>query len=81
MLELNSDIEIQISGHTDNVGDDDSNLILSKNRAKAVVDWLVEKGILQDRMSFIGYGETKPIVDNSNAANRAKNRRTELTIK
>ena len=81
MLELNSEIEIEISGHTDNVGDDESNIILSKNRAKAVVDWLVEKGIPQSRMSFIGYGETKPIVDNSNAVNRSKNRRTELTIK
>jgi outer membrane protein OmpA-like peptidoglycan-associated protein/Tol biopolymer transport system component len=81
MLELNSEIEIEISGHTDNIGDDESNIILSKNRAKAVVDWLVEKGIPQSRMSFIGYGETKPIVDNSNAVNRSKNRRTELTIK
>ena len=81
MLELNSKIEIEISGHTDNVGDDQSNLILSKNRAKAVVDWLVKKGINQSRMSFTGYGENKPIVDNSKAANRAKNRRTELTIK
>ena len=81
MLELNSKIEIEISGHTDNVGDDQSNLILSKNRAKAVVDWLVKKGINQSRMSFTGYGENKPIVDNSSPINRAKNRRTELTIK
>ncbi len=81
MLEHNIDIEIEISGHTDNVGNDESNLILSKNRAKAVVDWLAKKGISESRMSFIGHGENKPIVDNSNANNRAKNRRTELTIK
>ena len=81
MLTLNKEINIEISGHTDNVGDSKSNILLSENRAKAVVNWLVEKGVDSSRMSFKGFGETQPIVDNSSAENRAKNRRTELTIK
>lgn len=81
MLELNNEIEIEISGHTDDVGNKDSNLILSQNRAKAVVDWLISKGVDPNRMTFKGFGESQPIVDNSTTENRAKNRRTELTIK
>ena len=81
MLSINKDIEIEISGHTDNVGNVEDNLILSKNRARSVVDWLINKGISEDRMTFMGYGESKPIVDNSSDQNKAKNRRTELTIK
>ena len=81
MLTLNKEIEIEISGHTDNVGDTKSNILLSENRAKTVVNWLVEKGIDFNRLTFKGYGESKPIVDNSSVENRAKNRRTELTIK
>jgi len=81
MLSINKTIEIEISGHTDNVGNVEDNLILSKNRARAVVDWLISKGISEDRMTFMGYGESKPIVDNSSDENKAKNRRTELTIK
>ena len=81
MLTLNKEINIEISGHTDNIGDSQSNILLSENRAKAVVNWLVEKGVDSSRMSFKGFGETQPIVDNSSNENRAKNRRTELTIK
>lgn len=81
MLNLNPEVTIEISGHTDDVGDDNSNLILSENRAKSVVDWLFEKGIDPIRMTYKGFGETQPIVENSNEENRAKNRRTELTIK
>ena len=81
MLDLNKDIKVEISGHTDSDGNDQDNMVLSENRAQAVVDWLVEKGISSSRLSFKGYGETKPIVDNSSKENKAKNRRTELTIK
>ena len=45
MLDLNKDIEVEISGHTDSDGNDQDNMVLSENRAQAVVDWLVEKGI------------------------------------
>ena len=57
MLTLNKEINIEISGHTDNVGDSKSNILLSENRAKAVVNWLVEKGVDSSRMSFKGFGE------------------------
>ena len=59
MLDLNKDIEVEISGHTDSDGNDQDNMVLSENRAQTVVDWLVEKGISSSRLSFKGYGETK----------------------
>ena len=80
LLQFNPDLKIQISGHTDSDGNDDSNLELSINRAKSVVNWLIENNIDKDRLSFKGYGETKPIEENNSIMNKAKNRRTELTI-
>jgi outer membrane protein OmpA-like peptidoglycan-associated protein len=72
--------KLEITGHTDNAGDDASNLILSKNRAEAVKNYLVSKGI--DAMRFVinYFGETKPIADNSTAEGRAKNRRVEMKV-
>ena len=81
MLTKNPDIKIEIGGHTDNDGKDEYNLELSENRAKSVVGWLVNKGIDANRLSYKGYGEKYPIVENSSAENKAKNRRTEVTIK
>jgi len=81
MLESNKEIQIEISGHTDSDGDDDDNMQLSENRARSVVDWLVNKGISSSRLSYKGFGESRPIVENSSKENKAKNRRTELTIK
>jgi outer membrane protein OmpA-like peptidoglycan-associated protein/Tol biopolymer transport system component len=80
LLQFNPHLKIQISGHTDSDGDDNFNLELSINRAKSVVNWLIENNIDQNRLSFKGYGETKPIEENNSIANKAKNRRTELTI-
>ena len=80
LMQINPDLKIQISGHTDSDGDDDFNLELSVNRAKSVVNWLIENNIDQNRLSFKGYGETRPIEENNSIANKAKNRRTELTI-
>ena len=80
-LNNNSNLSIEISGHTDSDGDKDDNQILSENRAKAVVNWLVDKGIAQNRMTFKGHGESKPLLPNSSDQNKAKNRRTELTIR
>lgn len=80
LMQINPDLKIQISGHTDSDGDDDFNLELSINRAKSVVNWLIENNIDQNRLSFKGYGETRPIEENNSIANKAKNRRTELTI-
>jgi outer membrane protein OmpA-like peptidoglycan-associated protein/Tol biopolymer transport system component len=80
LLQLNPKMKIQISGHTDSDGVDDFNLELSINRAKSVVNWLIDNNIDQDRLSFKGYGETKPIEENNSIINKSKNRRTELTI-
>lgn len=79
-LEKNATVNIELGGHTDNVGNAKSNLILSNNRAKAVHDYLVEKGIAKERLSTIGYGDTKPISNNETEEGRAENRRTEFKI-
>lgn len=72
--------KLEISGHTDNAGDDESNLILSKKRAEAVKNYLVSKGIDATRFVINYYGETKPIADNSTTEGRAKNRRVEMKV-
>jgi outer membrane protein OmpA-like peptidoglycan-associated protein len=76
----NMHIKIQISGHTDSDGNDDHNLKLSDARAKAVVDYLLKKGITADRLKYKGYGETKPVVANDTPENKHLNRRTEFEI-
>jgi len=81
LLTINPSINVEIAGHTDSDGDEKDNLILSTNRAKSVVDWLLSRGISMDRLTYKGYGEQQPIFENTNQANKAKNRRTELTIK
>lgn len=70
-----------ISGHTDNVGPDENNQALSENRAKACKDFLASKGIDPDRMTYVGYGETRPRADNTNAAGRRLNRRVEFDLR
>jgi OmpA-OmpF porin, OOP family len=69
-----------LEGHTDSDGKDASNLTLSKDRAAAVKNWLVEKGIASDRLSSEGFGETKPKVKNNTKANKALNRRVEVKL-
>lgn len=81
---LNSDktLKLEIGGHTDDVGDDASNMKLSQLRASAVRDYLFSKGITEDRVTAKGYGETHPVAPNTSPENRAKNRRIEAkTIK
>ncbi|MDC0230623.1 OmpA family protein [Aureispira] len=80
LLDMNPDLHIRINGHTDNVGKPQDNLILSVNRANAVVQYLIDEGISKDRLSSIGFGETKPRFKNDDEAGRAGNRRTELEV-
>ena len=79
-LTSNKGIKIEIGGHTDNQGSQTYNEKLSNDRAKAVYDYLVNKGIDSNRMSYKGYGLNKPIASNDTEEGRALNRRTEFTI-
>ncbi|MDP4274184.1 MAG: OmpA family protein [Bacteroidota bacterium] len=79
-MKENSSIKIEISGHTDNTGSAAHNQDLSMRRAKAVVNYLVSKGVDSKRVVFKGYGETRPIASNDNEAGKAQNRRTEFKI-
>jgi len=79
-LNLNPTVKIEVSGHTDNVGNDDLNQTLSENRAKSVYNFLLSGKIDPSRMVYKGYGKTQPIAPNDSDDNRAKNRRTEFKI-
>jgi outer membrane protein OmpA-like peptidoglycan-associated protein len=80
LLADNPDMYIEISGHTDNVGSAASNKKLSLNRAKAVLDNLVAKGIDATRLKCEGYGFSQPIAPNTTAEGRQQNRRTEFKV-
>ncbi len=80
MLKSKPNITIEIGGHTDNVGDDASNMTLSQNRAESVRTYLINKGINGSRMIAKGYGETKPVATNDTDEGRQQNRRTEVKI-
>jgi outer membrane protein OmpA-like peptidoglycan-associated protein len=71
---------IRVEGHTDDVGDDAKNKELSELRAKAVVAYLVQKDVAASRLVGVGFGEEKPVADNSTEEGKAKNRRVEFTI-
>lgn len=79
-LKKNTNIKIEISGHTDSIGSNESNRTLSKNRANSVVDYLIKNEIEKDRISSRGYGSSKPIDSNDTETGRANNRRTEFKI-
>ncbi len=78
MLTENPALKISIEGHTDNVGDATANQNLSVNRAQAVLNAIVAKGIDKSRLSAKGWGATKPIADNNTEEGKAKNRRVEI---
>ncbi|MCK5774548.1 MAG: OmpA family protein [Bacteroidales bacterium] len=80
LMTHNATLRIEIGGFTDNVGDDKYNLTLSKNRANAVMKFLIDKGINKARLSTKGYGETQPVADNNTEEGRALNRRTEIKV-
>jgi len=79
-LNKNKTISGELSGHTDNVGDKKMNQVLSQNRAKAVYDYLIAHGIDAKRLTYKGYGDTKPKVANDTDEHRQMNRRTEFKV-
>jgi len=79
-MQENPEVKVAIHGHTDNVGDDEKNLILSTNRAKAVYNYLILEDILPNRLEYKGFGEKKPIASNQTEEGKRKNRRTEFVI-
>jgi outer membrane protein OmpA-like peptidoglycan-associated protein len=79
-LQENNDLKIEISGHTDNVGGAAYNIKLSGDRAKAVVDYMVSKGIPIEQMVSKGYGPNQPIAPNTTAKGKQMNRRVEFKI-
>ena len=79
-LKNNPNMKIELAAHTDNVGDDASNMHLSQQRANSVRDYLVEKGIEINRLMPKGYGEKKPVATNDTAEGRTLNRRTECRV-
>jgi len=81
VLNKNPDYNIKIIGHTDNIGTDKANLELSLNRAKSVYNYLTNNQINSERISYEGYGSSQPLLPNTTAENRAKNRRVEIIFK
>jgi outer membrane protein OmpA-like peptidoglycan-associated protein len=73
-------LEVEVQGHTDDRGNDQTNMTLSQGRAASVVTWLTEHGVAADRLDPHGYGETRPLAPNTNNTNRQGNRRVELVI-
>ncbi len=79
-LQKNPEVRIEFGGHTDDVGADKDNLRLSLSRAEAVYQYIVSKGIDNGRLKYKGYGETKPVADNTTEEGRKRNRRIEFLI-
>lgn len=80
LMQDNPKLRIEIGGHTDDKGSVEYNRKLSESRAKAVADYLTAKGIDPKRLSYRGYGKSKPIEDNSTEEGRSKNRRVEIKV-
>lgn len=74
------DTDIIVQGHTDSTGSEESNMVLSENRAKAVRNYLSGQGVLTTRFTVQGFGESLPIADNDSASGRQQNRRVEIAI-
>jgi len=75
-----AEMKVLVEGHTDNIGTEEYNLGLSQRRAQAVDEFLVSQGVVESRLSFEGYGESRPVADNDTDEGRQKNRRVDLVI-
>ncbi len=80
VMNMNPSYKLKIQGHTDSYGNDDKNMQLSKDRAQAVKNYLVKKGVSASRLTATGFGETKPVASNKTSKGRAENRRVELIV-
>jgi OOP family OmpA-OmpF porin len=80
ILNENTGVRVEVSGHTDATGTDEYNQGLSERRARSVADYLSSKGVSADRLDTAGYGESKPVADNATRDGRAQNRRVELNV-
>ena len=79
-LKKNDSLKIELRGHTDNTGDEKSNQKLSEERAKAVADYFISKGIAAKKITYKGYGSSMPYTSNEPPEGQAKNRRVEFII-
>lgn len=80
LMQDNPNMIIELSGHTDNVGPEEPNQKLSQNRANEVKSYMISRGIKENRIKAVGYGEIRPVGDNNTEEGRQKNRRVEFTI-
>lgn len=74
------DVDLDVEGHTDSIGQRPDNRSLSLQRANAVIDYLIKAGVSRSRLHPVGYGEDKPVAPNNSSSNRAKNRRIEFSV-
>ena len=81
LLKADQSLKMDIDGYTDNTGKAEKNLTLSEQRAAAVKDYLIRKGVTENSLISAGHGMEKPVAENKTAAGRAKNRRVELTVR
>ena len=79
-LNKHTNYQVDIEGHTDNIGRPNENFDLSKRRAKVVADYLTNKGVIAERLNPRGFGQEKPKASNQTQEGRALNRRTEFTV-
>jgi outer membrane protein OmpA-like peptidoglycan-associated protein len=77
---INNNLRISIEGHTNNIGSTYENQILSELRSKSVYDYLIFQNVKETQLSYIGFGESKPLYSNDNKEGRVKNRRTSFRI-
>ena len=80
VMQENPAYKLNIGGHTDNVGNSEKNMQLSKERAASVRDYLISKGVEESRLASAGYGDTQPVADNKTAKGRAENRRVAFVV-
>ncbi len=80
IMTLKPEMKIEIAGHTDSDGDEANNLALSQQRADAVRNYLIKKGIASNRIVAHGFGESRPIAENTTESGKQQNRRTEIKV-